>query len=188
MRPNVAPVVAPLSDTAAVVGTPFRALLDGTDADGDALLWVLDEGPPGMALDSRSATLRWTAADTGSYPVRVRATDGYHETVLLAAIHVRAATEGSGELDTRVWPNPFNASTTIDFAVDGDGSIPVSLAVYDAAGQLARVLLDGPVAPGRHQVRWDGRDRAGQHMATGVYLFRLRRGERAVSGKLVLLR
>ncbi|MFA6108649.1 MAG: lamin tail domain-containing protein, partial [Candidatus Latescibacterota bacterium] len=188
IRPNLPPEVAPLCDTAAVVGTPFRALLNGIDADGDALLWMLDEGPPGMVLDPRSATLRWTAADTGSYPVRVRATDGYHETVLLAAIHVRAAA-GSGEVEARVWPNPFNSSTTIDFAVSGDGPVPVSLAVYDATGRLTRVLLTGPFAPGRHQARWDGCDQAGHRVATGVYLFRLRRGEERVrSGKLVLLR
>ena len=39
------------------------------------------------------------------------------------------------------YPNPFNPNTTISFSLRAKG--PVSIAVYDVAGRLVRVLIDG---------------------------------------------
>ncbi|MBD3219893.1 hypothetical protein GF314_01505 [bacterium] len=64
-------------------------------------------------------------------------------------------------------PNPFNPTTTIEFA-----GLPAaasgSVRVYDARGQLVRTLHDGPFTSSRFT--WDGRDHRGQPLATGVYL------------------
>ena len=69
------------------------------------------------------------------------------------------------------FPNPFNSSTVIPFALPADGD--VRLEVYDVVGQRVRTLVAGSLAAGLHQVAWDGRDDLGQAVAGGVYLYRL---------------
>jgi flagellar hook assembly protein FlgD len=69
------------------------------------------------------------------------------------------------------WPNPFNPATTLAFELDAAG--PVRLTIHDVAGRRVRKLVDGARTAGRHDVRWDGRDDAGQTVAAGVYLARV---------------
>ncbi|MBD3349462.1 MAG: T9SS type A sorting domain-containing protein [Candidatus Eisenbacteria bacterium] len=83
-------------------------------------------------------------------------------------------------------PNPFNPITTIRFAVPKTGRI--KLTVYDIAGRQVRRLIDGLSAPGRHEATWDGRDDAGERVASGVYFLRLEDGHSIASRKLVLLK
>ena len=69
------------------------------------------------------------------------------------------------------YPNPFNATTAIRYALPAAG--PVQLSVYALNGQQVRTLVQGAAAPGWHVVRWDGRDEAGRAVASGAYLYRL---------------
>jgi hypothetical protein len=68
-------------------------------------------------------------------------------------------------------PNPFNHSTVVRFELDQAGT--VKLNVYDARGRLVRVLAAGTHGAGSHGVTWDGTDRAGRQVASGVYQVRL---------------
>ena len=77
------------------------------------------------------------------------------------------------------YPNPFNGQTRIRFHIGpgagaGAGSAPVRLDLYNAAGQRIRRLVDRRLPPGQHQVDWDGRDRTGRSVPSGVYFMRLR--------------
>ena len=94
---------------------------------------------------------------------------------------------------SRNYPNPFNPTTTIRFtvgpdALDGQGTAPVFLAVYDCTGRCVTVLENGRRAPGLYEVRWGGTNAAGRPLASGVYLTRLRIGGRSWTHKLILLR
>ena len=84
------------------------------------------------------------------------------------------------------FPNPFNPETVIIYEVPV--SSPVKLSIYDLRGQLIRRLLQGEQAPGFHQVSWDGRDDAGQPVASGIYLYRLEADNFHATRKLNLLR
>ncbi|MFH1690622.1 MAG: C25 family cysteine peptidase [Candidatus Eisenbacteria bacterium] len=88
-------------------------------------------------------------------------------------------------------PNPFNPVTTIGFAVPGGEGTDanVSLAVYAVDGSLVRMLLDEPLARGRHHsVVWDGRDSSGNSAASGVYFYRLAYDEGVESRSMVLMK
>jgi hypothetical protein len=85
------------------------------------------------------------------------------------------------------YPNPFNPSTTIRFGIPAPGS-RVSLNVYDVAGRLVATLVDNERISGVREVRWDGKDRRGAEVASGVYFYRLITQEKTVSRKLVVLR
>ena len=83
-------------------------------------------------------------------------------------------------------PNPFNSNTVIRFALPQPSQ--VELAIYNLLGQPVAVLAQGPSAAGTFSVRWDGRDQAGQAVASGVYLYQLRADEYTQVRKLLLLR
>ena len=45
--------------------------------------------------------------------------------------------------------------------------------MYDASGRLVRQIVDEELPSGLHTARWDGRDRSGRPVATGVYFAKL---------------
>ncbi len=66
------------------------------------------------------------------------------------------------------YPNPFNGLTTIKYAVPQTGYI--NAVIYNLLGKEINSLLDGPVLPGKYQLSWDGRDKTGKQVASGIYI------------------
>jgi len=83
------------------------------------------------------------------------------------------------------FPNPFNPSTTIRYAIEE--GCRVRLRVYNLAGQRVRELVDQWQAPGWYGVGWDGRDEEGTEVGNGVYLYELRAGNRRSRRKMMLV-
>ena len=69
-------------------------------------------------------------------------------------------------------PNPFGTATSLAFEVPAGGG-DVSLAVFDVRGRRVADLVRGVRPAGRHTATWDGRDSAGEHVASGVYFVRM---------------
>ena len=87
------------------------------------------------------------------------------------------------------YPNPFNPTTQITYTLPASAARePVRLEVFDVAGRLVRVLVDGLQEPGTHQVTWDGADAAGVPVASGVYLSRLHAGRHVQVNRMLLLK
>ena len=84
-------------------------------------------------------------------------------------------------------PNPFARTTSISFAMPGEAG-GGALEVYDALGRLVRVLANGEIPVGRHEVTWDGRDSRGARVPSGVYFYRLTAGTYQEEKKMVVLR
>ena len=84
------------------------------------------------------------------------------------------------------YPNPFNPSTTIAYALPAPGR--VRLTVYNLLGQPVRRLFEGARAAGHFSVQWDGRDDGGRPLASGVYLYRLEAGGKSLSRRMLLLK
>lgn len=86
-------------------------------------------------------------------------------------------------------PNPFNPSTTIDYRLPaGTEAIPVRLTVYDLRGREVIRLVEATQAGGFYSVQWDGSDREGRKVASGVYFYRLEAGGRSTVRKMVILK
>ena len=67
---------------------------------------------------------------------------------------------------------PRQFPVTIGWAVAGDAN--VRIAVFNSAGELVRVVWEGQAGDGiPHVVQWDGRNYAGNEVASNVYLIRL---------------
>ncbi|HLP17980.1 MAG TPA: choice-of-anchor D domain-containing protein [Bacteroidota bacterium] len=65
------------------------------------------------------------------------------------------------------FPNPFNPSTTIRFALPEDSR--VLLAVYDAIGRETLVLAEGDISAGVYSVAFNA-----AQLSSGMYFFRIR--------------
>jgi hypothetical protein len=84
------------------------------------------------------------------------------------------------------YPNPFNASTEIRYALPVAG--PISLRVYNVRGQEVVALAEGWREVGDHVVAWNGRDRFGKELSSGIYFCRLQAEGHSETVKMVLLR
>ena len=84
------------------------------------------------------------------------------------------------------YPNPFNPSTTIRYAVAGTGPCQVILGVYDVLGRRIRTLIDGVQPAGEYLAVWDGTDDHGRSVASGTYFGRLQVGP-VVDSRMMLL-
>jgi subtilisin-like proprotein convertase family protein len=79
------------------------------------------------------------------------------------------------------YPNPFNASTMLDYSIPETAQVRIDL--YSIDGRLVSRLLDRPVEPGRHRLRIE----AGQ-LASGVYLAAMTAGDFRGTHKIMLLK
>jgi len=84
------------------------------------------------------------------------------------------------------YPNPFNPTTRIAFSVPE--ACHVSLKVYDVTGREIAVLIDDYMNEGRHEVSWNGKDKAGRNVTSGVYFYRLKAGVKMLTKKMILTR
>jgi hypothetical protein len=83
-------------------------------------------------------------------------------------------------------PNPFNATTTLRFRLAQPGV--ARLTVHDGRGRLVQGLVLEAQNAGMQQVVWDGRDRSGRPVPSGIYLVHLRvAGRSAGSGRIALV-
>ncbi len=85
-------------------------------------------------------------------------------------------------------PNPATSAVRVQFRFGLERGMPVKLAVYNVAGRLVRLLAEGPMDAGVHAADWDAKDERGQSVAEGVYIAKLRAGEKILTQKLVLTR
>jgi hypothetical protein len=69
-------------------------------------------------------------------------------------------------------PNPFVASTTVQYILRKDATIRLS--VFDACGREVRVLLEADLKAGTHSAVWDGKDQTGAVLASGYYICTIR--------------
>ena len=68
-------------------------------------------------------------------------------------------------------PNPFNPETTIRYQL-AEGS-RVSLSVYNLLGEEVKRLVDENQPAGAYSIRWDGKDRYGKQVSSGIYIYKI---------------
>jgi len=85
------------------------------------------------------------------------------------------------------FPNPFNPTTTFEVSVPQTSEI--RLVVYNILGQEVKTLYEGTAEAGRHWLVWDGKDRQGLTVPSGIYLYNLLTNNGInISRKMVLMK
>lgn len=86
-------------------------------------------------------------------------------------------TNASGQLGFRnliPFPNPFDQDGThLSFTLLGSQEADVKFHVFTTNGRSIYTQVVRGLAPGYHQIAWDGKDAEGDDLANGVYFYRL---------------
>jgi len=82
-------------------------------------------------------------------------------------------------------PNPFNPSTTIEFSIQNDAE--VELTIYNIKGQKIITLASNQFTKGTHSIIWNGDDESNKPVSSGVYLYKLNVNSKIESVKKCLL-
>lgn len=93
----------------------------------------------------------------------------------------RAVGAADGFLLADNYPNPFNATTTIEFQIPH--TAPVTLTVYDILGRNVATILQDLLPAGSYVLHWNA-----DRFPSGTYLYRLSAGGRHQMKTMLLIR
>ncbi len=79
------------------------------------------------------------------------------------------------------YPNPFNPTTTIPFGLDVDSE--VSLVVYDILGRKISTLLNKRMTAGTYNINYRA-----EHLASGIYFYRLQTDSQIYTERFTLIK
>lgn len=87
---------------------------------------------------------------------------------------------------TQNYPNPFNPVTRVQYNIPVRSN--VRLQIYDITGRLVKILSDTEKEAGTHIVSWNGNDKFGNSVASGIYFLRITAGTYTKAIKMMLLK
>lgn len=79
------------------------------------------------------------------------------------------------------FPNPFNASTIIDFELSKSGKVEIEM--YDIKGQRISILINENRTAGMHRIVLDG-----SRLATGIYVYKMKFNNTIFVRKMLLIK
>jgi flagellar hook assembly protein FlgD len=86
----------------------------------------------------------------------------------------------------RIYPNPFCTTTQISYSLKTQ--CPVNLDIYNIHGQLVNAINQKDNVKGLNSLIWDGRNRQGQRLPSGMYLLKMKANYTISYQKVVLLK
>ena len=140
--------------------------------------------------DRLEVVLRDRTGEIASEPIEIAITP---ETLRQAFLPV--AIEGVGKpnhsLLMQNYPNPFNPETWMPYQLQD--AAQVTIHIYNAQGGLVGTLDLGQRAAGFYRDRtraayWDGRNNAGEPVASGIYFYQLHAGDYSAVRRMVILK
>ncbi|GEM_PF-1391862 len=187
-----APRITSQPDTMAVIGTPY---MYNVGAAGIPVpTYRLIEYPAGMTIDSVSGIINWTPEALGDFYVKISANNSLGISEQSYTLHVQSSSgiddPHSGLPKTfaleQNYPNPFNPATSLRYQLPKRSM--VELKVFNILGQEVATLVHGEQGPGVYQVQWNGADKHGVRVASGIYIYRLKAGDVVLTRKMMLIK
>jgi hypothetical protein len=86
--------------------------------------------------------------------------------------HVLPHTEHHGFELFSNYPNPFFKETQIEYQIPVPCDVLIN--VYNIHGQLIKTLVNENLPSGRHAIQWDGSDRNGNLIPSGIYVVQMK--------------
>jgi hypothetical protein len=109
----------------------------------------------------------------GKNLLRVRAFDTFDNASTAETYFEVASTDQLTISDVLNYPNPFSSGTTFTFKQNQLNPLTVTVKVYTLAGRLIQTLEGLSSGDLFVRIPWDGRDRDGDILANGVYLYKV---------------
>jgi hypothetical protein len=150
-----------ISEVSCSTGKCEKDLAKAEEARADALAY-LDEGREDKAIDElKYAWSKVKKHSSISNSIHVDQTFAFTAETDLQTAELPTEFALTGN-----YPNPFNPQTSITFSMPEAAT--VRLTVYDLLGRQVALLVDGNLAAGKHEVRFDA-----TNLPSGQYLYRL---------------
>ena len=206
--PNDAPVFTDGSSTTrsvaedATSGTNIGDPVAATDVDNDTLIYSLSgTDTSSFSIVNISGQLQTNVAldfeIKTSYSVNITVSDGSLTDSIDVTINITDIAGAAPSLipaNTALltnFPNPFNPETWIPYQLAKPAE--VTLTIYNMRGVVVRRLKLGHQPAGVYHSRsraihWDGRNRVGEKVASGIYFYTLTAGDYAATRKLLILK
>lgn len=87
------------------------------------------------------------------------------------------------------YPNPFNPSTVIQFTIPKKFSgSKTKLTIYNIQGEVVNELLNKNLQSGTYLTRWNGKNKFGNIVTSGVYFYEVKVGSDKFVGKMNLMK
>jgi len=154
-------------------------VIDAFDPDGNDLeySWLLD-GTEVSTSDSYNFTTDYSSA--GEYELDLYVTDNFGSRSELnfeweiVVNDVSSVEDNIIPLETKLvgnFPNPFNPTTTIQYALNKSGFVKIE--IYNAKGQKLKSLVNQNQTAGNKSVIWNGVNENGDRTGSGLFLYKL---------------
>ena len=85
------------------------------------------------------------------------------------------------------YPNPFNSETTIHYCLSAGEPTHLSIIIYNLLGEKVTTLVNGKHISGEYLAKWNGKDKNGMTVSSGIYFYHLRAGNLTATRKMVLV-
>lgn len=188
---NQAPFITAISDTSVVSGETLIRTIIASDPDGDNLSYSAEADTSAIQLSFENNVLTATpdALFIGETVITVAIMDqelSVSDSFILTVNEVTSIENRTG-LPTSVelqqnYPNPFNPTTTIAYGLPATGK--VTLEVFDILGRKVITLIDDENKPaGRYTIQFNA-----SHLASGMYIYRLKTAKNVIARKLTLIK
>ena len=193
--------IAVLNNSLSPLGTTVMA--------GDSVRWIWELGgvPHTIASDPLSPK-QWNSGSSSStgfeFVLQFTSGDGpgpfpytctIHPSEMIDTIWVSVPTDINDELPQELpnsysisqnYPNPFNLSTTIRYTLPTRSRVNIS--IYNVMGRKVNTIVDGTKSAGSYTAYWDGTDKAGKVVSSGVYFYRLHAEDFVESKRMMLIK
>ncbi len=131
---------------------------------------------------STTDTIHTRQLADGKHDIKVRAINGlknkggWSERIAFNVIHPSLVGPAQlkpqkGFILSQNHPNPFNNTTVIEYHLPG--TCRTELVIYDILGSEVVKLIDKKQGAGDKRIQWDGRNRFGHKVTSGVYIYRI---------------
>jgi len=81
------------------------------------------------------------------------------------------------------YPNPFNPLTNIAYRIPERGNVEIR--IYDVQGELTKEILSKEQDAGEYTVTWDGKNKEGSVVTSGVYFYQVQFNNSLITKKMI---
>ncbi len=94
--------------------------------------------------------------------------------------------ESSEPIKIRIYPNPFNPITRIEWNQVTDQDVIIN--VYNIKGQVVKTLTHNRYSKGQHTLSWNGKNGQNKDCSAGIYFIQIRTNTNTLMKKAILLK
>ncbi len=116
---------------------------------------------------------RLSGLTEGTHRLRMRAWDTYNNSTTQQTVFDVVTKAGLQLSNLYNYPNPFSSSTVFTFRHNQVDPVDAEVKIYTVAGRLIQSVTRKNVGDAFVQIPWDGRDKDGDAIANGVYLYKI---------------